>query len=63
MKIDIDLSEISDCIKRASDIIELRNTLEEIIKVRDLRLDIDNAFSELSDINPFVGVSKNSGKP
>jgi hypothetical protein len=58
---DVDLSELSECIKRANEIIDLRNTLEETMKVQGLKVDIDDTFREVSEVNPFIGISKNSG--
>jgi hypothetical protein len=58
LKSEVDLSELGECIKRTNEIVDLRNVLEEIMKVSGVKIDVDETFKEVAEINPFIGVSK-----
>ncbi len=58
MKSDIDFTELECCIKRINEIIDLRNIMEELSRVTQLKADIPDIFKEISDINILVGIPK-----
>lgn len=57
LKGELDLSELDSTSKRINDVFELRNVLEELMKVQGLPIDVDEIFKELWEIGPFTSNS------
>ena len=41
-----------------NEIVDMRNILEEIMKVNGIKVDIEEIFKEVTEISAFIGVSK-----
>jgi hypothetical protein len=45
-------------LRRISDLLELRNLFEELLRVNTVKIDVDDCFKEIVELSPFIGVSK-----
>ena len=54
----MDTTELENSIKRINEIIEFRNIMEELSRVTSIKIDVQDIFREISDINILMGVSR-----